>query len=70
MVSLDIYIIGIIPLDNYSLLELSVNYVKSKDNIAAPLIKGLNRELVDKLLRRIKLKPMKRKVIPKEIQPN
>ena len=27
---------------------ISLNYVKSKDNIANPLTKGLNRELVEK----------------------
>ena len=27
---------------------ISVDYVKSKDNIADPLTKGLNRELVEK----------------------
>ena len=30
---------------------ISVDYVKSKDNIADPLTKGLNRELVEKSLR-------------------
>ena len=35
-----------------------VDYVKSKDNIADPLTKGLNRELVDKSSRGMRLKPM------------
>ncbi|KAL5577705.1 hypothetical protein UlMin_019404 [Ulmus minor] len=35
-----------------------VDYVKSKDNIADPLTKGLNRELVDKSSRGMGLKPM------------
>ena len=59
MVSLDIFVVDIIPLDNYSQLELSINYVKSKDNIEDPLTKGLNRELVEKLLKGMGLKPLK-----------
>ena len=35
-----------------------VDYVKSKDNIADPLTKGLNRELVDKSSRGMGLKPI------------
>ena len=35
-----------------------VDYVKSKDNIVDPLTKGLNRELVDKSLSGMRLKPM------------
>ena len=35
-----------------------VDYVKSKDNIADPLTKWLNRELVDKSSRGMRLKPM------------
>ena len=38
---------------------ISVDYVKSKDNIADPLTKGLNRELVEKSYRGMKLKPIK-----------
>ena len=38
---------------------ISVDYVKSKDNIADPLTKGLNRELVEKSSRRMGLKPIK-----------
>ncbi|RVW97088.1 Retrovirus-related Pol polyprotein from transposon TNT 1-94 [Vitis vinifera] len=38
---------------------ISVNYVKSKDNIADPLTKGLNRELVEKSSRGMGLKPIK-----------
>ena len=37
---------------------ISVDYVKSKDNIADPLTKGLNRELVEKSSRGMGLKPM------------
>ena len=38
---------------------ISIDYVKSKDNIADPLTKGLNRELVEKSSRGMGLKPMK-----------
>ena len=38
---------------------ISIDYVMSKDNIADPLTKGLNRELVEKLTRGMGLKPMK-----------
>ena len=40
---------------------ISIDYVKSKDNIADPLIKGLAREQVYKLSRGMGLKP-----VPKE----
>ena len=36
-----------------------VDYVKSKDNIADMLTKGLNRELVEKSLKGMRLKPVK-----------
>ena len=38
---------------------ISIDYVKSKDNIADPLTKGLNREQVNKLSRGMGLKPLK-----------
>ena len=38
---------------------ISVDYVKSKDNIVDPLTKGLNRELVEKSFRGMRLKPIK-----------
>ena len=38
---------------------ISVDFVKSKDNIADPLTKGLNRELVEKSSKGIGLKPVK-----------
>ena len=38
---------------------ITIDYVKSKDNIADPLTKGLNRELVEKSSRGMGLKPMK-----------
>ena len=38
---------------------ISVDFVKSKDNIADPLTKGLNRELVEKSSKGIRLKPTK-----------
>ena len=37
----------------------SVDYVKSKNNIADPLTKGLNKELVEKSSRGIRLQPIK-----------
>ena len=42
---------------------ISVDFVKSKDNIADPLTKGLNGELVDKSLKGMRLKPEKNKSI-------
>ena len=38
---------------------ISIDYMKSKDNIADLLTKWLNRELVEKSLRGMRLKPMK-----------
>ena len=38
---------------------ISIDYVKSKDNIADPLTKGLNRELVEKSSKRMGLNPVK-----------
>ena len=38
---------------------ISIDYVKSKDNIADPLTKGLNRELVEKSSKEMGLKPVK-----------
>ena len=37
---------------------ISLDYVKSKDNIVDLLTKGLNRELVEKSLRGMRLKPI------------
>ncbi|GKA61931.1 hypothetical protein Tco_0761450 [Tanacetum coccineum] len=39
---------------------ISINYVKSKDNIADPLMKGLSRELVSKSSKGMGLKPLKK----------
>ena len=36
---------------------ISIDHVKSKDNIVDPLTKGLNRELVEKSSREMGLKP-------------
>ena len=36
---------------------ISINYIKSKDIIVDPLTKGLNKKLVDKSSRRMRLKP-------------
>ena len=38
---------------------ISIDYVKSKDNIADPLTKGLNGELVEKSSKGMRLKPTK-----------
>ena len=38
---------------------ITIDYVKSKDNIADPLTKGLNRELVDRSSRGMGLKPIR-----------
>ena len=40
---------------------ISIDYVKSKDNIVDPLTKGLNRELVEKSSKGMGLKPVKEK---------
>ena len=42
-----------------SIRVISVDCVKSKDNIADPLTKGLNRELVENSLRQVRPKPIK-----------
>ena len=42
-----------------STVIIFIDYVKSKDNIMDPLTEGLNRELVEKSLRGIGLKPIK-----------
>ena len=38
---------------------ISIDFVKSKDNIADPLTKGLNRDQVDKTSKGMGLKPMR-----------
>ena len=47
-----------------------VNYVKSKDNIVDPLTKGLNRELVEKSSKGMRLKPVKVQVNTMDTQPS
>ncbi|CAN4119815.1 unnamed protein product [Withania somnifera] len=42
---------------------ISIDYVKSKDNIADPLIKGLNKEAVEKMTKGMGVKPMENKVL-------
>ena len=50
---------------------ISVDYVKSKDNVADPLTKGLNRELVEKSSRRMGLQCIKKnKVNTMDTQPS
>ena len=38
---------------------ISLDYVKSKDNIANPLTKGLDKEIVEKSSRGMRIKPIK-----------
>ena len=57
-VSLDIYVIDIIPLGNCSNGIISIDYIQSKDNLADPLTKGLTREQVNCTSRGMRLKPM------------
>ena len=42
-----------------SIGNISIDYVKSKDNIADPLTKWLNKELVEKSSKGMRLKPIK-----------
>ena len=44
-----------IPSNNYSTEVISLDYVKFKDNIADLLTKGLNKKLVEKLSKRMRL---------------
>ena len=48
---------------------ISVDYVKYKDNITDLLTKGLNRELVEKSLKGMGLKPVKEEVDTMDTQP-
>ena len=43
-----------------SIRVISIDFVKSKDNIADPLTKRLNGDLVEKSLKGMRLKPIKR----------
>ena len=49
---------------------VTIDYIKSKDNIVDPLTKGLNRELVNKSSKGMGLKPMTLQVIKMETQPS
>ena len=49
---------------------ISIDYVKSKDNIADPPTKGLNRELVGKSSKGMGLKPVKELVDAMDTQPS
>ena len=49
---------------------ISVDDIKSKDNIANPLTKGLNRELVEKSSKGMGLKPVKEEVDTMDTQPS
>ena len=61
MVSLDIFVVDTIPLIRQllSIRVISVDYVKSNDNIVDPLTKWLNIELVEKSSKGMGLKPVK-----------
>ena len=50
IVSLDIFVVDTIQLNNLSLIDrvISIDYVKSKDNVANLFTKGLSREQVYK----------------------
>ena len=48
---------------------ISIDYVRSKENIADPLTKGLNRDQVEKTSKGMGLKPMANKAKAKETQP-
>ena len=50
-------------------MVIFIDYVKSKDNIADPLTKGLNKELVEKSLKGMRLKPVKEEVDTMDTQP-
>ena len=49
---------------------ISLDFVKSKDNIVDSLIKGLNRELVEKSSKEMGLKPVKEQVDKMDTQPS
>ena len=49
---------------------ISVDYVKSKDNIADSLAKGLNKELVEKSSKGMRLNPVKEQVNTTDTQPS
>ena len=59
MVSLDIFVVDTIPLKKLLSNEIiSIDYIKSKDNIAHPLGKGLSGKQVNCLSRGMNLKPI------------
>ena len=70
MVSLDIFVVDTTPVELFSIEVISLDYVRSKDNIVDLLTKGLNRELVEKSLRGMRLKPIKEKVNTVDTQPS
>ena len=45
---------------------IAIDYMRSNDNIADPLTKGLPRKLVDQALKEMGLKPIKQKYIVKK----
>jgi hypothetical protein len=59
MVSLDIFVVDTIPLKKLLSNEIiTIDYIKSKDNIAHPLGKGLSGKQVKCLSRGMNLKPI------------
>ena len=70
MVSLDIFVVDNTIRQRLSTGVISVDFVKSKDNIADPLAKGLNRELVEKSLKGMRLKLVREQVDTMDTQPN
>ena len=53
-----------------SIEVISLDYVKSKDNMADSLTKGLNRKFVEKSSKRMRLKPIKEEVDLVDTQPS
>ena len=49
---------------------ISIDYIKLKDNIVDPLTKGLNRELVEKSSKGMRLKPVKEEVDAMDTHPS
>ena len=45
---------------------ISIDYIRSKDNVADPLTKGLNRELVEKFTKGMGVKPVENRSFMKE----
>ena len=46
-VSVDIFVVEIIPLSSCSQMEFSIDFIYSKDNLADPFTKGLSEECIN-----------------------